>query len=247
VKAWKRALQTLLDLEYGASWGSSIRKAKFKAIAADPTLLRAAQTAVVASQNPMMGLLAVLASDASEASIDALLPLFSKGAHDEQLDALKVHAKRTKPMKAMLEAVSSRIATKERANPAVTLVSQVLQLEKPLNSVKVIMYLSSEQTNSNGESLYEPILFIDSRWKDWWTISLVRVTDDYSGPGTDIRANTLQDDKLGLGGCTFEDLPDWLARAARKLKVTWRTDELWSSLRGQKRAQFIDWIYSGRA
>jgi hypothetical protein len=244
VKAWARALQALLDLNHSAAWGSAIRKTKFKAIAADPTLLRAAQTAVVASDDPPLELLAVLAIDASEASVDALLPVFSKGAADTRLELLKVHATRNESMKAMLEAVTARQAKKEQASPAVAFVSRALELEKPLDSVKVMVWLSSEQTNRNKVPAYQGSLSIDSSWSAWWSVSLTRVTDAIDYKTTSFGADETRHDDLGLGGSTIEGLPHWLARAARKLKIRWRRGSASGSLRGKKRDQFAAWLFS---
>jgi hypothetical protein len=148
VKAWAAALQWLLDLSLTYAWGSKQRKARFRALAASPVVVRAIQAAVVGvAEEAPIDMLAVLAIDASDASIDALLPVFSNGKRDSGLELLKVHATQNAAMQAMLTAVTSRRMKKEETSAAVSFIAQVLALDAPPKAVKCMVWLSSEQNN----------------------------------------------------------------------------------------------------
>jgi len=101
------ALDALLDLQTTYAWGSKQRRAKLKALAVSPRFLAAVQAAVVGDEAAPLDLLAVLAADGSEPSIDALMPALSR-AHAEQselldrLEHLETHAARTPAMETLL-------------------------------------------------------------------------------------------------------------------------------------------------
>ena len=78
---WTKALDALLDLDTTYAWGSKERRAKLAAIARDPELLAAVQAVAVGGE-ASLDMLAVLAIDGSEASADALLPVFTRAAKE---------------------------------------------------------------------------------------------------------------------------------------------------------------------
>ncbi|MFT3709907.1 MAG: hypothetical protein QM817_19935 [Archangium sp.] len=246
VNAWVLALQSLLDLSLTYAWGSKQRKAKLKALAGHPQIVSAIQAAVVGSDGGTIDMLAVLAIDASDASIDALLPVFSKGDPYSRLEMLKVHATMNAAMTAMLEMVTKRRTSKEEASGAAAFVSKVLALDEPLKTVKCTVWLSSEQLNRSGVPLYQGTLVIDSKWDSWWSVAITQVTGAFEMKRTGFGASEDVDDELGLGHCTIHDLPKWLAAAAKKLKVKWNTDAVArGSLRGKKRDELTAWVFSG--
>ncbi len=74
IEQWQLALRTLLDLDLTYGWGSKKRKERFVALANNPIVLRAIRTVAVACANPDLDVLAVLAADGSDDSVDALMP-----------------------------------------------------------------------------------------------------------------------------------------------------------------------------
>lgn len=245
--AWVAALRALLDLSLTYGWGSKQRKARFKALAAQPTVVRAVQAAVVGTNDPTIDMLAVLAVDASEGSIDALLPVFAKGGADSRLEQLAVHATRNAAMTAMLETVSARRAKKEAASSAVAFTSTLLGLDPPLKSVHFRISLSCAESETGGVPLYQGSLSVDSRWDAWWSVHLTRVDRSMSMKSTHFGASGEdRADDLRVGTSqAIEELPAWVARAQKKLKITWNRGALVSgSVRGKKRALLEQWLFS---
>ncbi len=129
--AWAAALQATLDLNTSYAWGSQQRKAKIAGLAGQPTILAALQAAVVAgrgrTQGPGFGLsmdvLAVLAADASEASLDALMAHVERVATVDRggfdlLELLKTHAQPTPGVDAMFARIAERLKERRQASPA---------------------------------------------------------------------------------------------------------------------------------
>jgi hypothetical protein len=178
-----------------------------------PHLLRAIQAAVVGTAAPPLDMLAVLAADGGDASVDALMPVFVGRDAEARLEKLAVHAAKTPAMAAMLQAVTVRRVKKEAASSAVAFVSEVLQLDEPLKAVKFTAYLASLESETGGVPLYQGSLTVDSRWDDWWRVELVRVDREMSMSmkRTSFGAGGPDEDQLGVGTSAIADLPQWVA------------------------------------
>lgn len=244
-RAWVLALESLLDLSLTYSWGSRQRRERFKALAKNPLVVSAIQAAVVGSEDPPIDMLAVLAVEGSDASIDALLPVFSKGDADSRLEKLAVHAAKTPAMRAMLEAITSRRVKKEAGSSAVAFVSNVLGLAEPLEAVKFRIYLSSVESETGGVPLIQGSLSVDSKRDQWWSVELTRVDREMSMKHSSFGVGERAEDALRVGKSSLEELPTWVVKAGKKLAVTWNRDAFFSgSLRGKKRDQVVAWLFS---
>lgn len=246
-KAWVTALLALLDLSLTYAWGSKQRKAKLKALAQQPVVVRAVQAAVVASEAPPIDMLAVLAIDASEASIDALMPTYARGDTDSRLEMLAVHATKNAAMTALLESVTSRREKKEEASSATQFFSTLLGVTPPLKSVKFMLYLSCAESRTGNVPLYQGSLSVDSKWDSWWALHLTRVDGSMKMETTNFGASDKHSrDDLKLGSCSIDEFPAWVAKTEKKLKITWNRKALVSGpIRGKKRDQLVDWMFSG--
>ncbi|MBL8915262.1 MAG: hypothetical protein JNM17_31450 [Archangium sp.] len=245
-KAWATALVALLDLGLTYAWGSKQRKAKLKALAQQPVVLRAVQAAVVASEDPPIDMLAVLAIDASDASIDALMPTYAKGDTDSRLELLAVHATKNAAMTALLESVTRRREKKEEASSASQFFTKLLGVDPPLKSVKFSISLNCEESRTGNVPLYQGSLTVDSQWDAWWAMHLTRVDAAMKMETTRFGMDdTHSSDELKLGFCSIEDFPGWVAKAEKKLKVTWNRGALvMGPIRGKKREQLVGWMFS---
>ncbi|MEW5742931.1 MAG: hypothetical protein AB1938_28710 [Myxococcota bacterium] len=246
--AWLAALGALLDLQTTYAWGSKQRKAKFKALAANPRFLAAIQAAVVGDEDAPLDLLAVLAIDGTEASVDALVPRFSR-AHQEasalldQLEMLKTHATSTAPMEALLSSVKARLEDRNAKSPALDF-ARSLGLEVKRFSVRV--GLSSTALTASNIPRVQGSITIDSSRPTWLSVHLA-VLEGRGGArtgGTSFTNEQVWSDGLGLGTCGAAELPGWLARAQTTLGVTWTAQPfLGGTLRGKKRDVFVEWLF----
>lgn len=244
--AWAEALRAYLEVEVAQeAWGSKLVRERVTTYAKSP-LLPAFQAAVVAGRDASMRFLAVLAHDASEASLDALVTRFSAVADERsaalaRLRRLKTHAARTPEVEAFFEAIERRLDDRAQA-------SGVLEFMRSIgfevDAVKVRVSINSSDVNRNGVPSIQGSLVIDSASGEWFRVHLSRV----SGLADVISTNfTLSGgtDKLDVGRCAPNELPQWLTKTAQKLKITWSDDpHVYGTLRGKKRQQFVDWVFS---
>ncbi|GEN10365.1 hypothetical protein SAMN05443572_11034 [Myxococcus fulvus] len=124
--SWRMALQGLLDLDVTYGWGSKQRKAKLRGLAENPVLLQSLQTVVVASEEVSRDMLAVLTIDASEASLDALIPhveraVLSQGWELDRLEDLRTHARSTPALDALFERMEALLQARRARSPALEL------------------------------------------------------------------------------------------------------------------------------
>lgn len=87
--SWRAAVNALKAFGAFYTWGSKPKRERLTAIAKQPRLLAAVQTAAVGASEVPDEYLAVLAIDGSDASLDALFPHFDAAMKDPtRLDAL---------------------------------------------------------------------------------------------------------------------------------------------------------------
>ena len=250
-RAWAAALQALLDLDVTYAWGSAQRRAKYAALAADPRALAAIQAVAVGCEEVSVSMLAVLATDASDASIDALLPHFARAAKErgrglDLLEQLETHARPTPGMKAMLAEVRTMLAERNAVSPFIALARRIGLGDVP--AFWFDAYFGSAATHEDAIPLVQAYVGLDSRRGDAFSVNLTR-----SRPGRGAHAATvfgsdaLHRDDLGVGRCEADELPEFLARAASKLKTTWSIDPagIRTNLRGKKRDRLVAWLAGG--
>ncbi|AKQ65377.1 hypothetical protein A176_002289 [Myxococcus hansupus] len=253
--AWTDALLGLLDLDTTYGWGSKQRKAKFQALANNPVLLQAIQTAVVACEQVSLDMLAVLTVDASDASVDALIPhveraVQSQGMELDRLEDLRKHARATPAMNELFARMEALLQSRRARSPA-------LDLAKHLGFAELDTFWFTESWGDafHGEEgglmfrAYNGHIRVDSRNPVWFQVSLSRREVPLSGDWSDTRFDNekLHEDVLGVGACEPLQLPAWIARAARQLGTEWDFSESppRTNLRGKKRDRLAEWLRSG--
>lgn len=243
---WREALGALFDMERdNFSWGSKERRGWIQATAKNPRLLAAVQAAVVGGAEPHRDMFGVLVADGSEASMDALLPHFARAERDatsllEQLKKLETHAKKTPAFEAMLASVQRRLATRNEKSPCLAL-ARSLGFEGDRFRGRVALW----STNSR----YEGMVTLDSKKAKWLSVFLRNPTGPVivgwlRRPTTAFDNESLRTDDLKLGASALADLPAWLARAEKKLKIQWRTDAATLDLRKADAARVTEWLFS---
>lgn len=238
---WAHAIEGMLDLLSVSNWGSTQLKATVAGLARGP-LLPAIQAEVSRGTAQPLTMLAVLAADGSEASVDALMPHFQIASATNQndllnrLELLKTHAAKTGPMTLMLESVQKMLSKRNDQSPALAFARSI---GLDVNTLSVCWCLSSEQTE---DPEFLAAATIDSRSPSWFQVTVAHMPNGLTDQTTFGSEGTPTIDKLGLGRCTPEELPVWFARAAKKLKVRWSVT-LWNSnLRGAKRERALAWM-----
>lgn len=244
---WARAIDGLLDLNTTYGWGSKQRKAKIAGLAKGP-LLPAIQAAASRGEGPTLDMLAVLAADGSEGSVDALMPHFHAAASSQSdllnhLERLKTHAAKTEPIRLMFESIERLLGKRNDESPALAFARSI---GFDVDTFSVHWSLWSEELNREhgGVPVYQSHAEIDSTSADWFQVSVTHVPNSLA----DHRMTSFGSkgahhiDQLGLGTCTPEELPAWFARAAKKLKVHWSVTLWHSNLRGAKRERALAWM-----
>ncbi len=244
--AWERALNAMLDLDLTYAWGSKQRRAKFAALAKDPQLVAALQATAVGWEDVKPDILAVLTVDASDASLDALMPHFERAAKSldrglDTLERLKTHATLTPQMKAMFARVDAMLEGRNASSPALELARNIGFGALPVFWFRASFYSDDAQPHSSG-SVHASIS-VDSRSPNWLSASISRWSNQQRH-STTLSVRGLVNDDLGLGGAPAEQLPRWLADAAVRLKIPWSFESgyLSTSLRGARRDRLQAWI-----
>jgi hypothetical protein len=246
---WQAAVAVLKVLQM-----STQRAARLREIASGP-MLGALQASVAFGEDPLPDMFSVLAIDGSEASVDALLPHFTRAVSEqslmiERLASLKRYAKPTRAMNAMFTQLDELLQRRNSASPALDF-ARSLGFE--LDTFSVDAYVWSRTLNRRGGSgvpLYQSYLTIDSTSASWFDLTVTCVPGDGS-EGEESRFSSTgetEHDGLKLGCCEPTELPGWYTRAAQRLKTTWNWAEVSPrGLRGKKRAHFLKWLSSGEA
>ncbi|MFP2906156.1 hypothetical protein ACLESD_14045 [Pyxidicoccus sp. 3LFB2] len=246
---WAEALQALLDLETTYAWGSKQKRAKFQALAEAPRVLQALQTAAVACEAVSLDLLAVLASDASEASLDALIPHVERAVRqqDWELDRLQLlhtHARSTPVMEDLFSRMQELIAARQARSPALEL-ARALGFGE-LDAFWFRAHLSSAASERLPAYRYQAHLSVDSRAAECFSVTVTDATPVGVLPsqGTSFTSAQVRRDTLELGTCEPAGLPAWLGSVAERFHIQWSFDtmSLTTSLRGKKRAQLERWL-----
>lgn len=246
---WEEALQVLLDLETTYAWGSKQKKAKFQALATRPRVLQALQTAAVACERVSLALLAVLAADASEASLDALIPHVERAVRQQdweldRLQLLRTHARATPVMEDLLSRMKALIESRRARSPAL-----VLARELGFGELDVFWFqahVSSPEHDGAPASRHQAHLSVDSRSATWFhvAVSSENPQDMLRPRTTSFSSQKVNRDELELGTCEPSGFPAWLAATAQRLRTRWNFDGMHVStrLRGKKRMELERWL-----
>ncbi|WIG98098.1 hypothetical protein [Myxococcus sp. SDU36] len=251
---WKAALLGLLDLETTYAWGSKQRKAKFQALANNAPLLQAIQTAAVASEQVSLDMLAVLTVDASDASLDALIPhveraVQSQGWELDRLEDLRKHARATPAMDDLFARMQALLHARRARSPALDLARHLGFSEQDAFWFTASWGDDIVRKNGAVDSRHRCNIQIDSRAPVWFRVNLSRRADFNSMDWDRTRFDNqkLHEDVLGVGACEPLQLPAWIAHVARHLGTKWTFSggALRTNLRGKKRDQLAEWLRSG--
>ncbi|MFY1826017.1 hypothetical protein ACN47A_08900 [Myxococcus fulvus] len=252
-ESWRTALQGLLDLDVTYAWGSKQRKAKLQGLAANPVLLQAIQTVVVASEEVSRDMLAVLTIDASEASLDAFIPhveraVQSQGWELDRLEDLRTHARSTPALDALFERMEALLQARRARSPALEL-ARALGFGEP-EVFWFRIYATGGEEGDERSMMYRDHchLTVDSRNPVWFNFSMAtRGEEDALGMSETVfhfNSEGLRRDTLGLGACEPTRFPDWMARGAERLRTRWRLEQMsvMTSLRGKQRTRLEAWL-----
>ncbi|MEO8706022.1 MAG: hypothetical protein ABI867_38690 [Kofleriaceae bacterium] len=235
-KHWARAIQGLADLETINRWQSKPKKEKTLALAHNAHLLPAIQGAAANGENVSNDMLAVLVADGSDESMDALIPHLQ---NDDRLDSLRmlhVHAKNTPRLRALF-AELDRDAEKA-GSPALRIARLV-----GLADAKLFWFTAaiSMRVPANAIPAVQCHVTVDSRKAAWFEVS-VAVIEGGSISGYTHFTHDSASDPLGIGRCDAAEVPAWLGKVGKKLRVTWERPVITSSIRGAKRDQIARWL-----
>lgn len=243
---WGAALKKLGDLHTSYGWGSKQHRAKMDGVAADPRGLAAVQAAVASYPEAPLDFLAVLVVDSSEASFDAFLPHFERATRErgkslEILQWLRKYARPDTSMETLLDRVDDAADEREAASPALRLAAAIGLGKR--DRFWFQLYTGSAEGGDHGVPAYQLHVNIDSRRAEWFSIQLARSGAQDS---TVFNSQRVWRDDLELGSCQGEDIPDYLARAAVELGITWHpAGALSSNVRGRKRDLILAWLSRG--
>ncbi len=247
VTRWQRALAALRDLDTTYAWGSKQYRAKIRGLATDPHVLAAIQGTVANSSRVELHMLAVLAADGSEASVDALIPHLdvdttSVAPRLEILTKLRTHAARTPFLDALFCEIDSALANRSATSPALA-VGPLLGIGAPDPLWFTVSFIGKQ-----GDYAFNGNLTVDSRKVCWYSVALIGDSSTTARNYTAFNSSGEVTDSLGLGTCEIAELPAWLERSAIKLKLVARRGRLWrvgrvrTHLRGAHRDRITAWL-----
>ena len=224
--AWTTAMQCQVALQVTHAIGAASRRSKVPGIAKNPRLLGAIQASVASLPYASEGQLVVLVHDGSEASVDALLPVFERAVADEnsaELDrllTLRAPAKRTAALDAMFAKVDSLISARSASSPGLHFAAQSLGLEG-LEAIYFGATVRSSQLTSGNVPRVLCTLRVDSRKKPWFT---------FSGQGFDDSIESVEP----------AGWPAWLRAFAKRKRISWSRRGLYVT--GKHRARITEWL-----
>jgi len=114
----------------------------------------------------------------------------------------------------------------------------------PVVAADVTAMIWSETPN-NTVSAVQANVTVDSRKASWFEVSVAKIAGGTIAGYTSFRHDCTDDDGLGLGRCSAPDLPTWLVKVAKQLRVTWDPPHISSRCRGTKRDQIVRWLLPG--
>lgn len=250
VSKWKSALRAYFDMGTTYGWGSKQKRQKIRSVAAEPDYVRGVQAIAVGCHDVGRDMLAVLCTDGSNESVDALMPHFDRAERNgERLEKLLGLAKHANPdsagIRSLLGAAKARLDALSQQSPARALAEHI-----GLGTPEVFWFdascWSAEPTGRLAR--YQGHVKVDSRSPRWFSVGMAHVDlrpGNHEYRATHFDNQEAREDSLGLGVCTAEEVPAWLSRTAKKLDVTWDAPHLQSSVRGKKRKVIEDWLRGG--
>lgn len=237
---WRAAVNALKGFQSDYAWGSKEKRRVLEGAAKNARLLAATQAATVGSDKVPDAYLAVLALDGGDASLDALMPHFDRALKDpSRLDALEKVArfasKSSPGLAALLARVETELQQRKEGAPS-------LQLARRLGFTDGPRFRIDLGVSALGDSEVALQLRVDSASPHDFTLWVMKKPFT-PGPRTILKGQVVEEDSLGLGPCTVEQLPDYLARAQAKLKVRWDTKQPRASyLKGKRLEAFLAWL-----
>lgn len=244
-RLWPKAMKALkvftnpYTLQYKKKW--------LVEFATDEQLVEAIRVAVLSTTDVPDEMVAVLAIDGSDASLDALMPYFTAAiaSKDRRLDVIKLlrrfKLEKNPSIAAMIQQAATTHDARSTESPALS-IARIIGLP---STAGFHFSVSAGSLSQGAIPAVQLGLTVDSREIDWFGVSAFRLSDDQS---TRFGAQRLEFDELKLGTATPDQWPSWLAAAAKKLEVTW-DPELFisSSVRGAKRDLIARWLLSATA
>jgi hypothetical protein len=251
VSRWCAALPAYFAMGTTYSWGSKQKREKLQSVASEPHFVRGVQAIAVGCQDVRLDILAVLCRHGSNDSIDALMPHFARaernGERLKQLLTLDKHVNPQAPsVRSLLKTAKERLAALSQQSPARDL-AEFLGFKRP----DVFWFdASCWSAEPDGRiSRYQGSVKVDSRSPCWFAVRMALVFNAdgrHSSSTTRFDNEKLHEDDLELGACAAEQLPSWLAQAARTLAVIWSPPHISASVRGKKRKVIEDWLCKRR-
>lgn len=247
---WKDIAATIRLIDQPNQWGSKKTKELVEQLASSTAIVAAIQAAVVGDASADTTMLAVLAAEGSEASIDALLPRFVDPRRERDFESFMPFIAAKTTVNAMAETVATRRTGRNLESPATAFISSLVGA--PLEEVKLFVRLASVELNDARVRQFQGGLFIESDANPWWRVSLARIVS------VPIRAGMVESseaertsfgdgietfDALELGATAIKALPQWLRRAETKLGIRFVVSEPSGSLHGTKRDAVRDWLF----
>ena len=238
---WRAAVNALKQCQAESSWGSKEKREKLSAIAKDPALLAAVQSAAVACTQVPLEFLAILVLDGGDASTDAVLPHFDRAMKDpvtlDALARLSTFTKGKPAFAAMMRTVDER--TKQRTER-----SAVLALADQLGIASGTRFRVQVRMEGTPRANVWCDVQLDSASAQDFVVWLSTGVGKEASL-THFATSGLVRDDLELGACAPKDLPAWLARAETELGLRWnRTTARASFLRGQRLDTFLAWLFT---
>jgi hypothetical protein len=243
--AWSRGLLALRDVQGSYGWSHKQRSTKLLAISKSPLLLRGTQTAVVGTRYPSRDMLAVLAIDGSEESVDALIPHFDAAQKEKSngLDVLVGLEKFfTRPAVKAMMSLAKKMLKDRNDNSGALGFSRELGLTG--NPFEASISLDSIQSRRDFPK-FQGTVKISSKTANWFSVEVWGAWGECKDQDTSFDFKNVERDELKLGRCEPHDLPGWLLNAQNKLEIQWNIDSLpRGTLRGKMRTQFTAWLFA---
>ena len=245
-------LRSYADLRAGSAWliqaamvdRTPRNRKRLEPLCADVTGLAAAQATVVAHGLEAKQLIAVLAHDGSDTSIDALVETLHHAltARDQSLDALAewlTPFARGPRIESVVGELAQALAARGAGSPLLALAARFghggdrLVFQLAIDARKVRQGRTRVATGFVDLSSHT---MPNARASITWTLTKYRRTRWEDGRVTE--------DELELGGPRdVDDIPRWLAASAKKLKIQWNPKTIRvSGLRQKARAAAIAWV-----
>lgn len=234
-REWQQALSALHELSTQYPWTSRQLRTALSSLAANSRIVGALQATVVGARSETeLSMLAVLAIEGSEASVDALIPQFAAVQNLERLESLLVHAKNP-GIQALVESVRQRLAERHGDSAAVEAFSRSFGLSPTVKTLRLDLAIYGKRRGARfATHLLE--WHVNSREQNWWSVTLHRFSDQ-----SELKSGALGPSE---SGCEFEQLPVWIAQQTRRARIKWMPDylECAGSLRGKIKTDVVRWL-----